>query len=486
MISSKSRRHMRPAISVSCAIGVFVAWSNLAVRIKNVEPVSLPFLAVPRTDEAYIAQLFAVLLVSMLLTPVCRRWDNAGRRALCLLCAAGSAFLSLGTCALLLVAQGAAQTVTMGLLCGLGYSFVFLSLIVVGGLLPAKTMVISALLGLVISVPLQAVVIALPVFLSYVYVGLLPLLFLALIFVEPLLGRGDGDGGSFSLLADCRGKFSFVRSAGSGIPVMATFGLICFAYAEAVGGIWSQFSSMTSDALIPNQVIQSLLATMISLAVLGVCMRSSDVSLLIPISPFLAGTAFLLMTVSRHPVVQLVSLACLQGSLICTFLIAFLMAPLHPAGRYVAGSKVMLVGSGMQLVGLFIGWALRSTFGYDNAVTSVAGILLVYLIMGYLLIVVYKKAQTYHVVDGKIASDEDMSCIRANILRLRCPEITDREEEILVLVIRGYGNAAIADRLSISENTVKTHVRHLFEKLHVDGRRRLIDEALSLKIDELK
>lgn len=79
-----------------------------------------------------------------------------------------------------------------------------------------------------------------------------------------------------------------------------------------------------------------------------------------------------------------------------------------------------------------------------------------------------------------------MSCIRANILRLRCPEITDREEEILVLVIRGYGNAAIADRLSISENTVKTHVRHLFEKLHVDGRRRLIDEALSLKIDELK
>lgn len=43
--------------------------------------------------------------------------------------------------------------------------------------------------------------------------------------------------------------------------------------------------------------------------------------------------------------------------------------------------------------------------------------------------------------------------------------ITPRELEILELIASGLSNREIADRISVSENTVKTHSSRLFEKL---------------------
>jgi pimeloyl-ACP methyl ester carboxylesterase/DNA-binding CsgD family transcriptional regulator len=45
--------------------------------------------------------------------------------------------------------------------------------------------------------------------------------------------------------------------------------------------------------------------------------------------------------------------------------------------------------------------------------------------------------------------------------------LSTREREILVLITEGLGNADIAERLSISEKTVRNHVSNLFDKLGV-------------------
>ena len=48
--------------------------------------------------------------------------------------------------------------------------------------------------------------------------------------------------------------------------------------------------------------------------------------------------------------------------------------------------------------------------------------------------------------------------------------LTDREWEVLRLVAAGHTNREITERLSISENTVKFHMRGILDKLHLRNR----------------
>jgi two-component system, NarL family, response regulator LiaR len=48
--------------------------------------------------------------------------------------------------------------------------------------------------------------------------------------------------------------------------------------------------------------------------------------------------------------------------------------------------------------------------------------------------------------------------------------LTDREIEILQLIVHGCSNAEIAEQLFVTVGTIKTHVRHILNKLCVDDR----------------
>ncbi len=77
---------------------------------------------------------------------------------------------------------------------------------------------------------------------------------------------------------------------------------------------------------------------------------------------------------------------------------------------------------------------------------------------------------------GKKAIPPDIATRLAN--HMSDEALTDREVEILQQVAEGNRNRDIADRLFISEGTVKVHIKHIMEKLGANDRTQAITIAV--------
>jgi NarL family two-component system response regulator LiaR len=60
--------------------------------------------------------------------------------------------------------------------------------------------------------------------------------------------------------------------------------------------------------------------------------------------------------------------------------------------------------------------------------------------------------------------------------------LTEREHEVLALMIKGMSNGEIADRLTISRFTVKKHVSNILAKLSVSSRTEAVAMAIQNKL----
>lgn len=91
------------------------------------------------------------------------------------------------------------------------------------------------------------------------------------------------------------------------------------------------------------------------------------------------------------------------------------------------------------------------------------------------------------VMEGDVAIDSALAGrVAMTAARLQSGEfwpgarlgLTQRESEVLGLMVRGLSNRAIALRLSIGEDTVKTHARAVYRKLEVAERSQAVAVAL--------
>lgn len=66
--------------------------------------------------------------------------------------------------------------------------------------------------------------------------------------------------------------------------------------------------------------------------------------------------------------------------------------------------------------------------------------------------------------------------------QLPSKQLSPREEEIVRLIIKGFSNKEIAAVLEISQWTVATHLRRVFNKLNVGSRAEMVAKVLSEKL----
>ena len=58
--------------------------------------------------------------------------------------------------------------------------------------------------------------------------------------------------------------------------------------------------------------------------------------------------------------------------------------------------------------------------------------------------------------------------------------LTEREKEVLFLLVTGLPNKVIAEKLFVSAGTVKTHTIHIYQKMEVGNRSSAILKAVEL------
>ena len=62
-----------------------------------------------------------------------------------------------------------------------------------------------------------------------------------------------------------------------------------------------------------------------------------------------------------------------------------------------------------------------------------------------------------------------MSIIK-HFLNYMMAQLTDREHQVLELLVEGLSNAEIAKRIYLSENTIKKYLKSIMVKLHLNNR----------------
>jgi DNA-binding CsgD family transcriptional regulator len=72
--------------------------------------------------------------------------------------------------------------------------------------------------------------------------------------------------------------------------------------------------------------------------------------------------------------------------------------------------------------------------------------------------------------------------VTINEVELNKLNLTEREYDVLQLLVKGHSNADIAEHLFLSVSTVKTHVSNLFVKMSVKNRTQAMEKARRLRL----
>lgn len=151
--------------------------------------------------------------------------------------------------------------------------------------------------------------------------------------------------------------------------------------------------------------------------------------------------------------------------------------------RYLGSDYYLLSVSSVvgAMLGSCVGLALYGYCGQATLPAILPPTFLVYLLLCVLLVAIYlMSASNLKTRWGMVAIDDSEEKVgltfeQSCLMLAEKWGLTKRESEIVALMVKGRDKQAIAEKLYISEGTVKVHARNIYQKMDIHSKQELID-----------
>lgn len=340
--------------------------------------------------------------------------------------------------------------------------------------LPGRESIIAAVsLATVASAAIQAICWVVPV-----AVGLS--LFLVLPFVVYTMTRKDARAVIDLAIESEAPADAVITRPKSFLPLASQF-FVCLFMFRVAFGISLRFGGSAS---VPVEVFVGILP-IAAVALMLMFWKWFDVDRLTQFSVLFVAAGLLYLNSSDGMLQNVSNLLLWSGNSLFNMVMWIVVASV--AGRNLAGAlAVGGWGNGVGALGTIVGAAIGVGSNHlvdqsSEALMALSGVLLV-LFVGYALVGL-KDFSFRTVAEGVVPVEEPTVVAESpeDLFQARCERIaeeyrlTPREIEVFAMLARGRNREYIQEKLVVSRNTVKAHVRHVYEKLGIHSHQELID-----------
>lgn len=142
-------------------------------------------------------------------------------------------------------------------------------------------------------------------------------------------------------------------------------------------------------------------------------------------------------------------------------------------------AKVLGIGLSMNVLGVLIGGFIGNRFLFstgNHIKTSIIALVIIFVvlimfpILNNQLTKLFKDHMFLVSLGEKIEKINEQSVNDFKYM----DQLTDKEKEVVQLLLRGYTYKGIAEQLFISENTMKFHIKNIYQKLNIRSKMELI------------
>jgi DNA-binding CsgD family transcriptional regulator len=235
----------------------------------------------------------------------------------------------------------------------------------------------------------------------------------------------------------------------------------------------------------PLATLFAIVPTLIIALLLVLARKQLNPDILFQISALLIIMGLLLVPIAQNTGLHAAISNILASGILC-FDIVFWYVLVAIAARNQNGALPVLAwGNSVTpfgiIIGAFIGRTINRFALTDPTLVSLITGALLLIFIGYIFIIL--KRFSFNATISEVTPDTAviMRELTTQILERRCAEIasqyslTPRETEVLALLARGRSGRYIKDALVVSHNTVKAHVKHIYQKMDIHTHQELID-----------